>query len=188
MKPRTAVKGRRYGDRLLTPDSSPALTACDYAVAPFDRAALDADRTWGVDRLPELVAPETAAKWGIALAQLCAAIDAGKPDEVVQRVAVCLRGFAAMDTEARQRGHKPLTPSYWQADHDGRRVAIVREVGDWPLVARELPGATIYTLADAVAALHERATGWPRQDGAPPPPVARPATAIERDLDDAIRF
>jgi hypothetical protein len=187
MTPRHAMKRRVQGDRLLAPDSPAELTACDYAVAPFDRACLDADQTWGVNRLPELVSPETAAKWGSALAKLNAAIMAADTAEAIARVNVCLRGLAAMDAEARTRGHTPLSPVYWQSEIEGRRVALVRESGDWPVVAREMPGAAIYTLDEAVAAIMRRAEDWPPAF-APPPGPARAKTAIEEDLNDEIPF
>jgi hypothetical protein len=186
MTPRHAMKRRTHGDRLLAPDSPAELTACDYAVAPFDRACLDADQTWGVNRLPELVSPETAAKWGSALAKLNAAILAADTAETIARVNVCLRGIAAMDAEARTRGHKPLAANYWQTVIDGRRVALVRDSGDWPAVARELPGVTTYTLDEAAAALLRRAEDWPPAFAPPGPAKAR--TAIEEDLDDEIPF
>jgi hypothetical protein len=185
MTPRTAARRRQHADRLLSPDSAPALTACDYACAPFDRAMLDADRIWGVNRLPELVAPETAARWGSALAKLNAAIEAADQDETVARVGVCLRGLNAMDVEARQRGHQPLTPVYWQTEIDGRRVALVRDASEWPVVGRELPGVTIFTLAEAARALMTRAEDWPRTDDSHPKPVR---TAIAEDLSDDIVF
>lgn len=184
MTARTHIKRRTHGDRLLAADSPAELTATDYAVAPFDRACLDADQTWGVNRLPELVSPETAAKWGSALAKLNAAILAADTAETIARVNVCLRGIAAMDAEARERGHQPLAAHYWQTVIDGRRVAMVRESGDWPAVARELPGVTIYTLDEAAAALMRRADDWPA--ATTPPPA--PRTAVEIDINDVIPF
>jgi hypothetical protein len=183
MTPRTSIKHRREGDRLLTPDGPPVLAACDYAVAPFDRAALDADRTWGQNRLPELVSPETAARYGSAIGKLNAAIRENDEAEVIARVHVCIRGLAAMDQEARQRGHKPLRPTYWQGEVNGRRCAIVREPGDWPVVARELPGVSIYTLDEALHALEYRLP--PLDNGQPAPPRR---TAIAEDLNDALPF
>ena len=38
-------------DRLMNPGASEAELRCDYAVAPFDRVALDMERIWGIDRL-----------------------------------------------------------------------------------------------------------------------------------------
>ena len=181
---RTSIKRRRQGDRLLTPDGPPVLAACDYAVAPFDRAALDADQTWGQDRLPELVSPETAARYGAALGKLNAAIRSNDEAEVIARVNVCIRGLAAMDKEARERGHKPLSPTYWQGVINGRRVAIVREPGDWPVVARELPGASIYTLDEALRALE---TLIPPVDITQPVPPPR-RTAVAEDINDDIPF
>jgi hypothetical protein len=182
---RTSTRRRHHGDRLLTPDSPPGVTACDYACAPFDRAVIQADRTWGVDRLPELVSPETAAKWGSALAKLNAAITAEDADEAVARVNVCLRGIAAMDREARERGHRPISPTYWQAEFNGQTVAVIREPGDWRVVEAELRGVRVVTLAECLSALLGHEIEQPQPINLPKP---EPRTKLERELEDCIPF
>ena len=145
---------QKLGDRLVTPGARQEEIASDHAVAPFDRLALDMDRTWGIDRLPELVGPETAAKYGSAIAKLNAALATNEPKEVAARAGVCMRGLQAMDTEARQRGHSPQTPLVGEYEHEGRKFGIVREVGDWPVVSSERPCLTLYTLQEVAVALH----------------------------------
>ncbi len=95
-------------DKWTRPDASPDDTAIHYALAPFDDAIRRTDLTWGVDRLPGLVSPEMAAKWGTAMAQLNAAIEARDLADVTARVGVCLRGIAAMERrQQRQASRSP---------------------------------------------------------------------------------
>jgi hypothetical protein len=46
------AKRPRKWDRFTAPDASAGDTAAHYALAPFDEAIRQADKTWGVDRLP----------------------------------------------------------------------------------------------------------------------------------------
>jgi hypothetical protein len=144
----------RKGDRLLAPGATAADIQVDYAVAPFDRAARQADEAWGTDRLPELVSPETAARYGSAIAKLNAAIDSGDAAEVAARAAVCVRGLAALDAEARQRGHTPAPPEMWHfTTDDGKPFVLIRDASLWDAAQAASPGATVHTLREAVIAL-----------------------------------
>ena len=146
---------QKKGDRLLSPDARAEEVRVDHAVAPFDRAAREADQTWGVDRLPELVSPQTAEKYGSAIAKLNAAIDADDPELAAAKAAVCIRGLQAMDAEARAAGHKP-TADYWEFDLDGFRLAIIRETGDWTVVTRERPDIeAVYSMREVAVMLRD---------------------------------
>jgi hypothetical protein len=176
---------QRKGDRLIVPGANAAEIACDYALAPFDRAAEEMERKWGIDRLPALVSPETARKYGSAMAKLNAAIAAEDPAETAARVAVCIRGMAAMDAEATSAGHRPTAPECWAVEWQGAVYAVVRSTHDWPAAKRDHPGALIVTLRELVAAHAARADLIP--------PIANPApvrqlTALEIALDDEIPF
>lgn len=143
---------QRKGDRLLCPGATSAEIACDHALAPFDRAALDSERRWGIERLPGLVSPEMAAKYGAAIAHLNDRINAGDPDGVAAAATNCIRGLAAMDAEAIARGHRPVPAEVWVFDEviDGKRVrlGITREPGDWPTLQDSHPGLPIYSLRE----------------------------------------
>ena len=142
----------RRRDGFVYPGASAADLTIGNAIAPFDRAMLDSERRWGVDRLQELVSPETAAKWGSAMGKLNTAIEAQDVDLLVQRVGVCIRGLAAMDAEAIARGHRPVPAEVWVFDEviDGKRVrlGITREPGDWPTLQDSHPGLPIYSLRE----------------------------------------
>ena len=61
---------KKKHDAVLHPAASRESIACDIALAAFDRASREVDKTWGVDRLVELVSPDVAARWATAMADL----------------------------------------------------------------------------------------------------------------------
>ena len=144
---------QRKGDRLLAPGATTREVAVDHAVAPFDRAARDADARWGVDRLPELVSPDTARKYGYSLGRLNEAIDADDPEQAAAWAAVCIRGLAAMAAEAEAAGQAELPPGYMEIEHDGRVFAILRDIGQWRQVKKIRPNALIYSMQEVANAL-----------------------------------
>ena len=72
MTKRPSKPGRqKLEDRLISPSAaSPEGIGCDMALGGLDRMAREMDRKWGVDRLPDLVSPEMAAKYGSAMGKL----------------------------------------------------------------------------------------------------------------------
>ena len=123
------------------------------ATAPFDRVCIEMDRKWGVDRLPELVSPQTAERWGLALANLNAAIAANDPALTTARVAACLRGLAVMDAEAEAAGHKPSDPDIWEYDLDGFRFGVIAEGREWRAAEAKRPGLVIFNMREVALAL-----------------------------------
>lgn len=152
MTNRSRPRRQFKADRLLCPDASANEMRCDMAVAPFDRACTEMDQKWGIDRLPELVSVTTAEKYGSAMAKLNAALQSADPDETAARAGVCIRGLAAMDTEAMAAGHKPMNPDVWEAEYNGRVFSIIRDIRDWQKV--DLPnGRRVYSLREVAVAL-----------------------------------
>jgi hypothetical protein len=143
----------RKDDRLIHPGASAAEVQTDLATGPFDRVSREMDRKWGVDRLPELVAPATAERWGQAMANLNAAIAANDPALVVARVNACLRGFALMDAEATAAGHQPIVPEAIEIEVDGVLCAILRDDAAWPAYQAQRHGVRVYTLREVSNAL-----------------------------------
>lgn len=185
----TAPRRQRKGDRLISPGATPDEIRCDFALAPFDKAARDAERVWGIDRLPALVSPETAVKFGSAMAKLNAAIDANDAAEVATRAAVCTRGLAAMDAEARAAGHAPQMPQAWQVDVGGRVCAILSDADLWPAYTAANPGVRTYTLREVGLALeHYGNIVASVKDTFPGAEIAavRKRTPLEKELDDEI--
>lgn len=148
----------RKWDKLTASDASPADTAAHYALAPFDEAVRAMDRKWGVDRLPGLVTPETAARWGTAMVQLNDAITAADVDMLAARVGACLRGLAYMDKEATERGAQQSHPETWEmSDGEQFKFAILRDGRDWPALKAQRPDLLFFTereVVNAVKAYH----------------------------------
>lgn len=151
----TAPRPRRknLGDRLIHSGAQQNEIRCDYAVAPLDRLATDMDRRWGIDQLPGLVSVETAEKYGSAMAKLNAALDAGDPEEVKARAAVCMRGLTAMDAEAVAAGQQPVSPDYWEAEIDGFKFAVMREGRNWMVHQEARPDLRFFSLREVGVAL-----------------------------------
>jgi hypothetical protein len=149
----TRPQRHQKGDRLMHSGIKPEDVACDFALGPFDTAARNAERKWGVNRLEGLVSPETAARYGSALGKLNAAIEANDPAEVAARAAVCIRGMAAMEAEATAAGHQPIPPQALEVEVDGKLCAILADGAQWPVYAALRPGVRVYTLREVANAL-----------------------------------
>lgn len=179
-------------DRLINPGAKPHEIRCDYAVAPLDRVALDMDRKWGIDRLPSLVAPAMAEKYGAAMAHLNSAIDENDPAKVADAANNCMRGLAAMDAAATAAGHKPITPLVWEYELDGNRFGVVQSSGDWPAVAVTHPGLTTYTLREVALALASYKNALPINESVkaafPGAQISAVRTPLEISLDDEIPY
>lgn len=179
----------RKDDRLIHHGASPVEIECDFATGPFDGEARRMDAKWGQDRLPDLVSAETAARWGMAMANLNAALDAEDPQLVVARVNACLRGFAAMDAEATAAGHRPITPDAWEVVVDGVTCAILKDDASWPRYAELRPGVRIYSLREVGNALaHYGGMVAAVKEAFPGARVAavRERTALEAELNDEV--
>lgn len=149
----TKPQRHRKEDRLIHSGAKPEEIQCDLATGPFDRLCREMDRKWGKDRLPELVAPETAARWGVAMANLNAAIEANDPELVVIRVNACLRGFKALDAEATAAGHQQINTNAVEFELDGKLCAFLPDDAAWPAYMAARPGVRVYTLQEVVNAL-----------------------------------
>lgn len=182
---------REKFDRLLNPGVTGEALECSYAAAPFDRVAREAEAVWGIDRLPGLVVPEMAQRYGSALAKLNVAIASGDGAETAARAGVCIRGMAVMDASARAAGHTPLSPDVWEMDLDGKRIGIYRDGCDWQAVMAAHPGLTIYSLREVVIALRA-AADWAATIKASFPgaqvDAIRQPTELEEAIDDFLPF
>lgn len=146
---------RRIHDRItgsgLTTDAE--IIKCDFVTGPFDQAVRAMDLKWGVDRLPDLVSIETAERWGVAIANLNAAISDGNVEVTRARVAACIRGLAVMDAEAEAAGHAKADPDVWEVEHDGKRYGFIRDAAMWQAAVAKRPDLTIVSLKEAAIAV-----------------------------------
>lgn len=110
----------------------------DAALGPLDRVATETERRWGHSRLMRLVSPETALKWSRANNKLSLAIQSRDSALVAQRASVLMRGWAAVESEALESGHKPLPEGAWGVTHGGVGYVIARHREDAPALSQGL--------------------------------------------------
>lgn len=178
---------QKKDDRILHKGATANEIKADLSLAPFDKAVREMDKRWGVDRLPELVSPESAAKWGKAMAGLNAAIDAQDPDKVKFWVEICLRGLTAMDAEAVSLGRPVSDPMIWEHEYEGTVYGIIEDGREWPAAYAKRPGIAIHTMREVAVALHEHRNGLVNAvklafPGAEVKQVRRPKAELEDDF------
>jgi hypothetical protein len=179
---------QKKDDRILHKGATANEIKADLALAPFDAAVREMDRKWGIDRLPELVSVESAAKWGKAMAGLNGAIDAHDPDKTKFWVEVCLRGLASMDAEAVSLGRSVSDPDIWEHEYEGTIYGIIADGREWPAAYAKRPGIAIHTMREVAVALHEHRNGLVNAvklafPGAEVKQVRRPKADLEDDFD-----
>jgi hypothetical protein len=179
---------QKKDDRILHKGATANEIRADLSLAPFDKAVREMDKRWGIDRLPELVSVESAAKWGKAVAGLNGAIDAQDPDKVKFWVEVCLRGLAAMDAEAVSLGRPVSDPMIWEHEYEGVIYGIIEDGREWPAAYAKRPGIAIHTMREVAVALHAHRNGLVDAvklafPGAEVKAVRRPKADLEDDFD-----
>lgn len=154
---------RRKADRLLNPDCSRSEIECDYAIAPLDRLATQMDAMWGIDRLPEIVSPEMARRYGAAMAHLNECIRNNDPAATQAAAENCMRGLKAMDAAARASGAEPARGDFWEyrlEAGDGRpefHFCVMAENTEWQSVKAKRPELLTFTMREVALALQAQA-------------------------------
>lgn len=134
------------------PGTTPSQRACDIAIMGFDRAAYEADQKWGMDRLPSLVPPATAARYARAYELLMRAFQNEDIDGIKAHAQNCIKGIAAMNRMAEEAGLKPMPPKVLEAEIDGLKIAVVEDPADMRFYNRS-PDVVVYTLAEIQVAI-----------------------------------
>ena len=167
--------------------------AINAVLARLDAEVVEIEGRWGVDRLPVLVPPEMAAKFGSAQAKLNAAIESCDLNAVVQRAAIMLRGWQALNDWASACVNSDVEreEGVWGYRHGTKPYTVVLERSK---AHREASRATDPALVVTVA---ELLTCWEaRMDGGPVDAVkaafpGASVTAVRQKstvLDDEIPF
>lgn len=148
-----AIKNkRRQPDELLQRDGygNQAAEAINHALKGLDRVAADMELKWGCDRLPALILPAMANRFGTTKAKLDAAIEANDPTAVVHHATVMLRAWETLDKAATASGHKPLDPTIWSHTTEaGFAFAIAQSNAEALKATRsrnDLGGVAVYSL------------------------------------------
>jgi hypothetical protein len=144
---------QKAADRILNGQLHKDQIMADYALAPFDRLAIEMDNVWGIDRLPELVSPATARKYGMAMALLNEAIDANDPALVQAHAENCMRGLRAMNAAAVAAGQPKSRADMFEFDLDGFKFAVMRDSAHWPEIRKQRPDLTLFSMREVAIAL-----------------------------------
>ena len=142
---------RKRPDQITNPKDygDPIADGIHHAIMPVDKIASDMELRWGCDRLPGLVSPATAVKFGSAKAKLDDAILSNDPEAVAKRATVMVKGWKALDKEARNN-HAPFVPSIWHhTTAQGFKFAIAQGNADAIKAIREwedMEGVAVYSL------------------------------------------
>jgi hypothetical protein len=155
--------GRQWNGFVAGPvwvDQSQAVTE---ALRPLDRIAVEMESKWGVGRLPRLVPPDMAARFGSARDRLNEAIRENDGEEVAKRAAVMIRGWKALDVAARDAGCEALPLRTVGVRHEGRSYVVAWDRADVHRAASlsDAPEnvVTVHELLIAYEALRARIDG-----------------------------
>jgi hypothetical protein len=119
------------------------------ALHRYDDVVSRYEAKWGVDRLQWLVGTKLRERFDQQMAKLNKAID--DRHDVDHQVDVTLRGIAALEAAAIERGAEPLTGDYIEtAMPDGKVLAITRTSWEVSKVKRENRDLVVYS-AEEVA-------------------------------------
>ncbi len=123
------------------------------ALAPLDKLARRMEEKWGVARLPSLVDPELAARFGRAQDKLNEAIRLNDPMEIARRVSVMMRGWEALDAAAMEIGADKLPARTIGYQHAGRAWVVVLDPVDYDKArAEHVHGGQVVALAELIEA------------------------------------
>lgn len=139
---------KKSHDTMLAPGATQEQIQTDMALGSFDRAVNEMDVKWGVDRLVELVPADVAAKYGLALGRLNEAVRDSDVELTQRRVKDCLKGLAALDGLATQRGAQPASDAYWELELDGLKAAVVADMDAWQRIQAERPDLELVSLRE----------------------------------------
>jgi hypothetical protein len=166
--------------------------AIHHAILPLDRVATEMESYWGCDRLPSLVAPSTALRFGSAKAKLDAAITANDPGAVADRAVVLIKGWRVMDAEAKKAGHEALDPEVWtHTTGDGFRIAVARANADAVKAIRTDPkmeGIPVFSLDEVARIVESMETVTSAKKVWPEAVVRRISKKPDEPLNDELPF
>ena len=192
-KPTRRPNYRRNNELPFYSDATKTDLACDYAAATFHRLADDMDLKWGIDRLPTLVPPELAGRYGAALGHLNECIAANDPDATAAASANLARALVKLDQVATESGATPASGEYWEYELEGYHCAIVKDISGWKRIKDARPGLVIHSLREVVLALKAYRTEFPAVDaikehfpGSQTTKLERKRTPLEEELNDEI--
>jgi hypothetical protein len=140
--------------RALITETIPAdlLEAVHCALRPYERAENSARQKWGsVARLVSLVPLDLAARYGSALDKMLGAVRRNESQAVAERVAVVIRGLAALDKAA--DAAQALPPGFIGVNHNRQDYVVALDRLDLPAVQNLVgPGFIVVSLQELIEA------------------------------------
>ena len=168
--------------------------AIEEALKPLDRVAAEMEGKWGCARLPSLVSPELAAKFGAAAQKLDEAINHNDVEQVPHKAAVMIRGWGALDEAARAAGASQMPENTWSLVYENKRYTVVLNRADVDGVARnedKTKPAIIVTLNELLMCYEEfrgSKTVSVLKEMFPGAEMTKIRKVTEEELDDEIPF
>jgi len=143
-----------------TPEDAATIQAHIMGV---DKAASEAEATWGIGRLPMLVDTDMRAKFMRQGARFREALESAYEAkmltrdqlEAVEKTAGGMeRAWLALDKSARDAGHKSTEPDIWEAVlDDGSIACIVRTNAEASKVIQDGRALNVWTLDEVARAI-----------------------------------
>jgi hypothetical protein len=153
----------RQGNGFLAATWTEQSQAVTDALKPLERVAVEFEAKWGVGRLPRLVSPDMAARFGSALDKLNEALRENDGEAVAKRAAVLIRGWQALDKAASDAGCEALPLRTIGVRHEGRSYVVAWDRADVHRAASlsDAPEnvVTVHELLIAYEALRARIDG-----------------------------
>ena len=164
-------------------------TRVQSAVWDYDRAIVEAEKIWGVDRLPMLVDQEMRAKWWRNVEALNQAITANDDEKVRAIVPNLIKGIGKMIEMASLSGHGPIEYEAWETPMGDKILRITRA---WPEYADRVdprPGVVTYSIEAVARILQDRASVVNKVlEAFPGAQVKAVRSKLEEELNDEIPF
>lgn len=137
-------------DRITAPALTPGEAAWRAAVQPADTAVANAEKRWGsLQRLMGYCDPDISARFGAAWHKFDDAITAGDIDTIAERSAIVMRGVAAMERSAAEKGHT-FDPEVWHTVVDGKRYAVCLKAKETISAANLDSDAEVWSLDELI--------------------------------------
>jgi hypothetical protein len=112
---------------------------------PLDEVRRQMDRKWGIDRLPQLVAPDLARRFGERVEAYDRAIAQCDLDTALDMAQRLIAAYAHLDAEATAAGHQTATAAgAWPFEVNGD-PALICAPENADSVAEAFPGVSVFT-------------------------------------------
>lgn len=149
---RKAVAKKEAAGMVLETAPADLYEAIHCALRPYERAEAETARKWGsVARLVSLVHVDLAARFGSALDKMLGAVRRNEAHHCADRVAVCIRGLAALDRAADEAMVLPV--GYVGISHNRRDYVVALDRVDLPAIEKLVgPDFMVVSLQELIEA------------------------------------